>query len=88
MFEYDPDKSAANRAKHGIDFETAQQLWQDEKAIEGDTGFLAESRWLRIGKIAGKHWTAIFTERGDIIRIISARRARTIEATAYDTQDN
>ena len=28
-FEYDPDKSAANREKHGIDFDEAQALWND-----------------------------------------------------------
>ena len=88
MFEYDPDKSAANLAKHGIDFESAQELWQDERAIEGDTGFLHERRRLRIGAIAGKLWTAVFTEREERIRLISARRARRIEAKAYDTQGN
>lgn len=88
MFEFDPEKSAANLVKHGIDFETAQELWQDATAIEGETGFLAESRRLRIGRIDGKHWTAIFTDRGERIRIISARRARTIEVKAYETQEN
>ena len=88
MFEFDSEKSAANLAKHGIDFETARELWLDSRAIEGDSGFLAESRRLRIGEIDGKYWTVIFTERGECIRIISARRARTFEAKAYDTQDN
>ena len=30
MFEFDPNKSASNLEKHGIDFITAQQLWQDD----------------------------------------------------------
>jgi uncharacterized DUF497 family protein len=33
-FEYDRAKSAANKAKHGIDFEEAQALWQDGRAIQ------------------------------------------------------
>jgi len=36
LFEFDPDKSAANRAKHGIDFEAAQMLWIDDDRIEFD----------------------------------------------------
>jgi uncharacterized DUF497 family protein len=33
-FEYDPDKSAANKRKHGIDFEEAQELWADSTLVE------------------------------------------------------
>ena len=33
-FEYDPQKSARNLAKHGIDFGEAQRLWDDERCIE------------------------------------------------------
>jgi uncharacterized DUF497 family protein len=33
-FEWDPDKSARNEAKHGIDFLSAQELWEDENRIE------------------------------------------------------
>lgn len=88
MFEYDPAKSAANLAKHGIDFETAQDLWDDERAIEGDTRFSAEERRLLIGRIDGKSWTAVFTRRDGKIRIISARRSRPNETRAYDEQDN
>jgi len=32
-FEFDPEKSAANLAKHGIDFEAAQALWLDDDGI-------------------------------------------------------
>jgi len=33
-FEYDPDKSAENKRKHGIDFELAQRLWADARLVE------------------------------------------------------
>lgn len=88
MFEYDPAKSTANLAKHGIDFETAQTLWDDPNAIETATGFLPESRSLLIGVHAEKHWTVVFTLRERNIRIISARRSRRIEAETYEAQRN
>ena len=51
MFEYDPDTSAANMAKHGIDFEQAQALWGDDWRLEIASGGGPEQRWLAIGKI-------------------------------------
>lgn len=33
LFEYDPNKSQINLTKHGIDFEQAQRLWEDEKRV-------------------------------------------------------
>lgn len=88
MFEFDPDKSDANLAKHGIDFLQAQQLWLDEGRLTLDTGSSAEVRLLVVGKIGAKHWTAVVTERGVRIRIISVRRARQSEARAYDSQND
>ena len=83
-FEYDPAKSAANKGKHGIDFEEAQALWSDRAAIEADAALGSEPRFILIGRIVGRHWTAICTHRGDHIRIISVRRARKEEIRRYD----
>ena len=88
MFEYDPDKSAANLAKHGIDFETAQALWDDDLRLVVETRFLSEPRQLVIGRIDGRVWTAIVTRRGDAIRIISVRRSRDEEVRRYELQDD
>lgn len=89
MFEYDPDKSAANLAKHGIDFEQAKRLWDDIDRFEIMAGFVVEPRWLVIGKIAERHWTAVYTMREQCIRIISVRRSRANEVRVYvDHQDN
>jgi uncharacterized DUF497 family protein len=88
MFEFDPDKSASNLAKHGIEFEAAQALWGDDRRLVVDTQFVAEPRRLVIGKIGDKHWTAVVTEREDAIRIISVRRSRDDEVSAYDSQDH
>jgi uncharacterized DUF497 family protein len=89
VFEFDPAKSAANRLKHGIDFPTAQALWQDARALRIPVrrSLLTEPRWLVIGRIVGRLWTAVMTERDDRIRIISVRRARPEEAEAYERAD-
>lgn len=88
MFEFDPDKSAANLAKHGIDFEAAQALWDDDLHLVIETKFLSEPRQLVIGRINGKLWTAIVTRRGDATRIISVRRSRDDEERRYGFQDD
>ncbi len=82
-FEYDSEKSAANRAKHGIDFEEAQALWKDDRAISEPVAAHAEPRFLITGRIGEKLWTAVVTYRQQSIRIISVRRARAYEAEAY-----
>jgi uncharacterized DUF497 family protein len=83
-FEFDPAKSAANKDKHGIDFEEAQAVWSDPAAIEADAAIGSEPRFIVIGRIVGRHWAAICTRRGDNIRIISVRRARKEEIKRYD----
>ena len=84
--EFDPEKSAANLAKHGIDFEAAQALWLGERRASGATVSPDEERWMVVGTIAGKLWSAVVTYRDDTIRIISVRRARRKEERAYHAQ--
>jgi uncharacterized DUF497 family protein len=85
-FEFDASKSKANLAKHGIEFETAQELWRDVEGLLVPSRNLNEPRKLLVAQREGKLWTAIFTERGDAIRIISVRRSRDNERTAYYEQ--
>lgn len=82
-FEFDPHKSLANLAKHGIDFESAQELWCDEERVEVEVDREGEPRFLVVGRMAGKHWTAVITYRGTSTRIISVRRARKKEVELY-----
>lgn len=50
MFEFDPDKSAANKAKHGIDFVEAQALWDDPDLLDlGSVNYDGEERRLFAG---------------------------------------
>lgn len=83
-FEFDPVKSAANRAKHGIDFVAGQALWQDDGAIEAPARTEGEPRFLVVGQIGGTAWATIITYRRDTIRIISIRRARQEEVARHE----
>ena len=84
-FEYDQSKSLSNKAKHGIDFEQAQALWDDPDLLEIPARTRGESRFLVIGLIEGKHWSGIVTYRKNIIRIISVRRSRAEEVEIYES---
>jgi len=84
-FEFDPKKSTSNLKKHGIDFQEAQSLWEDPYVIEIPANSDDEPRSLVIGRIEGKHWSAVVTERGDQIRIISVRRSRESEVAIYES---
>ncbi|TQC43291.1 BrnT family toxin [Rhodococcus sp. WS4] len=84
-FEFDPNKSEANLAKHGIDFLSAQALWRDPHRLEVPARTTDEPRWLVIGLIDGKWWSAVVTYRADRIRIISVRRSREGEVALYES---
>jgi uncharacterized protein len=86
-FEYDLKKSAENKRKHGIDFEEAQALWKDAALIEVPARVADEPRWVVIGKIDDKHWSAVMTRRGENIRLISVRRSRDEEVAIYERED-
>lgn len=86
-FEWDKETSRINKAKHRIDFETARDLWLDENRIEIHAPHPLEDRRIIIGKCQDKLWAAVFTPRGDTIRIISVRRARKREVSLYEKEN-
>ena len=89
IFEYDDNKSKSNKSKHGISFDEAQELWRDPYAFELPSSQSEdENRFLVLGKIGNKNWTAIITYRGSNIRIISVRRSRAKEAALYESIRN
>lgn len=59
MFDFDLEKSNANKQKHGIDFVEAQELWLDDNLLQVPARTLDEPRIMVIGKIQDKHWSAI-----------------------------
>ncbi|SDB61062.1 hypothetical protein SAMN05660653_03166 [Desulfonatronum thiosulfatophilum] len=84
-FEYDDGKSLANLEKHGIDFIDAQALWRDPDLLEIQAKSDDESRFLVIGLIGRKHWSAVITYRNGTIRLISVRRSRKREVELYES---
>jgi hypothetical protein len=84
-FEFDQDKSRSNLEKHGIDFHTAQDLWNDSDLVEIPAKTIDEPRSLVIAMLDGKHWSGVITYRGSTIRIISVRRARKSEVELYES---
>lgn len=85
MFEFDDLKSKSNFQKHGIDFIEAQALWNDSNLLEIPAKTLDEPRFLTIGMIGHKHWSAVITYRNEKIRLISVRRSRDEEVTLYES---
>ncbi len=85
MFEFDDRKSQANLSKHGINFMDAQLLWSDPGLLEIPVKTEDEPRYLVIGMINGKLWSAVITYRGENIRLISVRRSRNEEVKLYES---
>ncbi len=89
IFEYDEHKSSINHSKHGIDFREAQRLWEDPYSFELPSPQSEdEERFLVLGEINLKNYTAIITYRDTNIRIISVRRSRTKEIKLYESIRN
>jgi uncharacterized DUF497 family protein len=77
-FEWDPNKAAGNFAKHGVSFQDAGTVFGDPLAITYDDPDHSkdEQRFLTFGHSSDGHLLVVsHTDRGDRIRIISARRA-------------
>jgi len=84
-FEFDAKKISSNRSKHRIDFSQAQKLWDDPDLIEIPVRTSDEPRFLVIGRIFDRCWSAVITYRSGKIRIISVRRARIEEVNIYES---
>ena len=82
-FEWDEAKRAANRAKHRLDFVDAIALFEALHVEERARTVDGEERYLAIGWMDEGVATAIFTRRGDSIRLISRRRSRNDERRRY-----
>ena len=82
-FGFDPLKSCTNKEKHGIDFLEAQHLWLDPERIVVPATTMNEIRYLMIVRLNGILWSAVYTIRGDEIRIISVRKSRQNEKEIY-----
>jgi uncharacterized DUF497 family protein len=89
-FEWDTTKATSNLAKHGVGFEEAATVFGDPLSftIYDPAHSRAEARFIILGQShQGRLLVVIHTERGDNIRIISARRASRRERKQYEEAD-
>lgn len=85
-FEWDPAKAATNLAKHGISFESAATAFGDPRSlvIPDPAHSQIENRFILLGQTSqGLMVVVVHVERGDRIRLISARRASRKERNMY-----
>ncbi|MBZ9815540.1 BrnT family toxin [Mesorhizobium sp. CA7] len=84
-FEWDDQKATSNLAKHGVAFADAKRLVRRHPCSASDRSMdYEEERFIGIGIVNGLVLTVVYTERGDRIRLISARKATRHEQKAYD----
>ena len=86
-FEWDDAKASQNRTKHGVAFEEAATVFADTLSLTIDDPLhsVEEERFVTIGESALRRLiVVVHTERGDTIRIISARQATRRERMDYE----
>jgi hypothetical protein len=87
IFEWDSDKARENEHKHGVSFLEASEVFDDDHSstVQDPDHSVDEARCLIFGASKqGKHLVVSYTERGDRIRLISARRMTARERRAYE----
>lgn len=85
-FEWDEAKNATSIRKHGIDFNDAADIFSHPMLTAIDIRFVyEEARWVAIGLVRLIIGVVVYSERcGDVIRIISARKATKREVQLYE----
>jgi uncharacterized protein len=89
-FEWNPDKAESNYKKHGVSFEEAATVFSDSLSVTfpDPDHSIGESRYVIIGVSRfGKLLMVAHTDRGDTIRIISARKATRPEWRFYEQEN-
>ena len=83
-FEWDDRKAEENFRKHKINFQNAKRVFEDDFVnLCADSSVHGEDRFLATGMVSGRLVTVVYTERGERIRIISARKASSDEQRDY-----
>jgi uncharacterized DUF497 family protein len=79
-FDWDPDKDRENRRKHGFAMATGRMVFQDpNRLLELDDRTYGEERWIAIGMAGPRVVSVVFSDRGDVRRLTSVRKATTDE---------
>ena len=87
-FEWDSNKAHSTLRKHGVSFEDATRVFLDPHRIEtfDDRETYGEDRWKTVGLVGPALLAVVYTVRdkdGNLIRLISARKADAHERTQY-----
>jgi hypothetical protein len=88
-FEWDPGKASSNALKHGVTFEEAQTVFQDDLFVtfEDPDHSQDESRFIIMGQSTKKNLLVVsYTERRNTLRLISARPATRKERRTYEEE--
>ncbi len=88
-FEWDENKNQKNLEKHGMDFEFASKVFEDEKRLEWEDVRVdyEEQRFITIGKVISAIITVVYTMRNTIYRIISSRPSKKYERDLYNNKE-
>ncbi len=82
--EWHPAKNEANKAKHGLDFATFKGWDAEPVVIEDDRYDYGETRLIALGRINGAPYAVVYTMRGEVMRLISFRRAHEEEIARHE----
>ena len=90
QFEWDENKNSSNQEKHGVDFNQAIEVWNDENRLEtpDNRKDYGETRIKIIGKALNLMLSVIYTTRDTVTRLISARSASRGERKKYNEKNN
>ena len=87
IFEWDPEKARENEQNHGVSFLEASEVFSDDhsSSVSDPDHSIDEARYLIFGiSKQGRHLVVSYTERGERIRLISAREMTSRERRAYE----
>ncbi|NCR02142.1 MAG: BrnT family toxin [Microcystis aeruginosa G13-12] len=87
QFEWNKNKAVKNLSKHGVSFEEAKTVFDDPLYVDfyDPEHSESEERYLIVGESdRGRLLIVSYTERGDVIRLISAREVTQTEREAYE----
>ena len=83
-YEFDPAKDARNIGERGLSLALAPLMFDDVlEIVKDDRRDYGEGRQIAYGRIMGRLFVCVFTDRGDVRRIISLRKANSRERKAY-----
>jgi len=86
LFEWDTKKAAQNVAKHGVPFDYAARVFLDTHRLDSEDTRrdYREERRITMGKTDDRLFVVAYTLRGEVVRLISARKANPREQRQYD----